>query len=97
MVRSWMMSRSSSAKAAIIVKKNLPVAGRGVGAGQLAGQDADADAAFVQVVGDGQHVLDERPSRSSFQTTRCQRRAGSRARRAGRAGRGGLPCAGLLW
>ena len=24
MVRSWMMSRSSSAKAAIIVKKNLP-------------------------------------------------------------------------
>ena len=41
-----------------MVKKNLPSPVRRVAAGQLAGEDPDADAAGVEVVGDGQHVLD---------------------------------------
>jgi hypothetical protein len=57
MVRSWMMSRSSPATAAIMVKMNLP-AGRGVAADQLAGKDPDADAAGVEVIGDREHLLD---------------------------------------
>ena len=53
MVRSWMMSRSSSADAAIMVKKNLP-SRSAVGAGE----DAQAGALLVQVVGDDEHVFD---------------------------------------
>src|SRR6266566_9389299 len=39
-------------------EEELALAGRAVAAGQLAGEDPDADAAGVQVVGDGEHVLD---------------------------------------
>lgn len=40
------------------MKKNLPSPVGRVGARQYAGEYADADAAGVEVVGDGQHFLD---------------------------------------
>jgi len=40
-------------------EEELALAGRRVAAGQLAGEDPDADAALVEVIGDSQHVLDE--------------------------------------
>jgi hypothetical protein len=39
-------------------EEELALAGRGVGAGQLAGEDLDADAALVEVIGDREYVLD---------------------------------------
>ena len=80
-----------------MVKKNLPSPAGAVGAGQLAGQDADADAALVQVVGDGQHVLDraaepvELPDDEGVPGAQVVERGGQ----AGPVS-GGLPCAGLL-
>ena len=41
-----------------MVKKELALAVRRVAAGELAGEDPDADAAGVQVIGDSEHFLD---------------------------------------
>ena len=41
-----------------MVKKNFALAVRCVAAGELAGEDPDADAAGVQVIGDGEHFFD---------------------------------------
>jgi hypothetical protein len=41
-----------------MVKKELALAVRRVAAGELAGEDPDADAAGVQVTGDSEHFLD---------------------------------------
>src|SRR5664279_2352459 len=57
-VRWWIMSRSSSANAAMTGEEELALAGRGVRAGERAGQDAQADPVLVQFVRDGQDVLD---------------------------------------
>src|ERR1700693_5654427 len=91
MVRSWMMSRSSSAKAAIMVTKNLPRAG------QLAGQDPDADAARVEGIGDREHLL--AGAAEPVQLPDDERVTGAQVvERCGEAGalRGGLPGADLL-
>ena len=79
-------------------EEELAFAGRGVGAGQLAGQDADADAALVQVVGDGQYVLDGAAEPVEFPDDEGV--AGAQVvERGAQAGpvSGGLPGAGLFF
>jgi len=56
-VRSCRMSRSSSANAAIIVKKNFPSPGRAVGPRQLPRQNPQPHLPLMQIIRDRRHVL----------------------------------------
>jgi hypothetical protein len=57
MVRSWTMSLELG-EGGHHGEEGLALAGWRVAAGQLAGEDLDADAARMEVVSDREHVLD---------------------------------------
>jgi len=52
------MSRSKLGEGGNHGEEELPLAGGGVGAGQAAGEDAQPNAALVQIIGEGKDFLD---------------------------------------
>jgi hypothetical protein len=96
MVRSWMMSLQLG-EGGHHGEEEFSLAARRVAAGQLAGEDPDADAAGVEVVGDGQHFLDRAaqavklPDDERVTAAQVVERRGE-----ARALRGGLPGTDLL-